>query len=104
MQGILEFVKQHFDTIITVSITILGFIVTYFMNKKSVQDELKKDAEKKKDSSLQLSDIFACDAFAGLDDIIIDWALEQLNDEILDAQIDGLNIAQIADQLSLIHI
>ena len=58
---------------------------------------LKKDVEKK-DSSLQLSDIFACDAFAGLDDIIIDWALEQLNDEILDAQIDGLNIAQVADQ------
>ena len=43
MQGILEFVKQHFDTIITVSITIIGFIVTYFMNKKSVLDELKKD-------------------------------------------------------------
>ena len=58
---------------------------------------LKKDVEKK-DSSLQLSDIFACDAFAGLDDIIIDWALEQLDDEILDAQIDGLNIAQAADQ------
>ena len=54
--------------------------------------------EKKKDSSLQLADVFACDAFAGLDDIIIDWALEQLNDEILDAQIDGLNIAQVADQ------
>lgn len=52
----------------------------------------------KKDSSLQLADVFACDAFAGLDDIIIDWALEQLNDEILDAQIDGLNIAQVADQ------
>ena len=31
--------------------------------------------EKKKDSSLQLADVFACDAFAGLDDIIIDWAL-----------------------------
>lgn len=63
-----------------------------------IQDGLKKDVEKKKDSSLQMSDIFACDAFAGLDDIIIDWALERLNDEILDAQIDGLNIAQIADQ------
>lgn len=45
-----------------------------------------------------MADVFACDAFAGLDDIIIDWALEQLNDEILDAQIDGLNIAQVADQ------
>ena len=63
-----------------------------------IQDGLKKDVEKKKDSSLQMSDIFACDAFAGLDDIIIDWALEQLNDEILDAQIDGLNIAQVAAQ------
>ena len=63
-----------------------------------IQDGLKKDVEKKKDSFLQLADIFACDAFAGLDDIIIDWALEQLNDEILDAQIDGLNIAQVADQ------
>lgn len=44
VQGILEFVKQHFDTIITVSITIIGFIVTYFMNKKSVQDERQGDA------------------------------------------------------------
>lgn len=43
MKEILEFGKLHFDTIVTVSITILGFIVTYFMNKKSVQDELKKD-------------------------------------------------------------
>ena len=42
-----------------------------------------------------MSDIFACDSFAGLDDII-EQALEQLNDEILDAQIDGLNIAQVA--------
>ena len=39
---------------------------------------------------MQLTDIFACDAFSGLDDIIIDWALDQLNDEILDASIDGL--------------
>lgn len=45
-----------------------------------------------------MADIFACDAFAGLYDIIIDWALEQLNDEILDAQIDGLSIAEAADQ------
>ena len=63
-----------------------------------IQGGLKKDVENKKDSSLQISDIFACDAFAGLDDIIIDWALEQLNDEILDAQIDGLSIAEAADQ------
>ena len=48
-------------------------------------------------------DFIRCDngvvtAFARLDDIIIDWALAQLNDEILDVQIDGLNLAQVADQ------
>ena len=59
-----------------------------------LKDDLKKDNEK----SIQLADIMACDAFKEFDDIIIDWALEQLNDEILDAQIDGMNIAQIADR------
>lgn len=59
-----------------------------------LKDDLKKDNEK----SIQLSDIMACDAFKEFDDIIIDWALEQLNDEILDAQIDGMNLAQIADR------
>lgn len=63
-----------------------------------VRDDLKKDKDKSRDKEIQLTDIFACDAFSGLDDIIIDWALDQLNDEILDAGIDGLNIAQIADQ------
>ena len=65
-----------------------------------VQEDLKKDNEKSKDRSLQLADIFACDAFAGFDDIIIEWALRQLDDEILDSQIDGLSISQIADQRS----
>ena len=65
-----------------------------------VQEDLKKDIEKSKDRSLQLADIFACDAFSGFDDIIIEWALSQLDDEILDSQIDGLTIAQIADQRS----
>ena len=60
-----------------------------------IEADLKNDTNK-----MQLSDIFACDAFKGFDNIIIDWALEQLNDEILDAQIDGLNISQIADQRS----
>lgn len=59
-----------------------------------IKDDLKKDNDK----SIQLADIMACDAFKELDDIIIGWALDQLNDEILDAQIDGMNIAQIADQ------
>lgn len=63
-----------------------------------IQEDLRKDKDKSKDRVMQLTDIFSCDAFAGLDGIIIDWALDQLNDEILDAGIDGLNIAQIADQ------
>ena len=58
-----------------------------------IKEDLKNDANK-----MQLADIFACDAFKGFDNIILDWALEQLNDEILDAQIDGLNISQIADE------
>lgn len=63
-----------------------------------IRDNLKKDGENSKDRDNQLSDILGCDAFEGLDDIIIDWSLEQLTDEILDAQIEGMNIAQIADQ------
>lgn len=63
-----------------------------------IRDELKKDADKAKDQSSQLLDITNCDAFRGLDGILIDWALDQLNDEILDAQIDGMNLAQIAEQ------
>lgn len=65
-----------------------------------VQEDLKKDSDKSKDKALQLADIFACDAFFGFDDIIIEWALTQLDDGILDSQIDGLSIAQIADQRS----
>ena len=63
-----------------------------------IRDELKKDADKSKDQSAQLLDIANCDAFQELDNILIDWALDQLNDEILDAQIDGMNIAQITEQ------
>ena len=63
-----------------------------------IRDELKKDADKSKDQSAQLLDIASCDAFRELDNILIDWALDQLNDEILDAQIDGMNLAQIAEQ------
>ena len=63
-----------------------------------IKDELKKDADKSKDQSAQLLDIANCDAFRELDNILIDWALDQLNDEILDAQIAGMNLAQIAEQ------
>lgn len=63
-----------------------------------IQEDLKKDSDKSKEKALQLADIFACDAFAGFDDMIIEWALKQLDDEILDSQIDGFSIAQIAEQ------
>lgn len=63
-----------------------------------IREELKKDADKSKDQSAQLLDIANCDAFRELDQILIDWALDQLNDEILDAQIDGMNLAQITEQ------
>lgn len=63
-----------------------------------IREDLKKDADKSKDQSAQLLDIVNCDAFRELDVILIDWALDQLNDEILDVQIDGMNIAQIIEQ------
>lgn len=63
-----------------------------------IREALKKDAEKSKDQSAQLLDIANCDAFRELDHILIDWALDQLNDEILDTQIDGMNLAQLAEQ------
>lgn len=63
-----------------------------------IREDLKKDADKSKEQSAQLLDIVNCDAFRELDQILIDWALDQLNDEILDAQIDGMNLAQIAEQ------
>ncbi|MBT9769204.1 BREX-1 system phosphatase PglZ type A [Coprococcus catus] len=66
-----------------------------------VKDELKRYADKKNNPNgqlMQLRDIAECDTFCGFDEILIDWALEQLNDEILDAQIDGMNIAEIAEK------
>lgn len=62
-----------------------------FSNK--IGEDLKKDSSK-----VQLADVINCDAFRGLDEIIIDWALEQLDAEILDALVDGLTLAQIADE------
>lgn len=85
--------KEAYDTLAEKVNKTLRFV-------SKVQEELKKDGDKSKDKALQLTDIFACDAFSGFDDIIIEWALTQLDDEILDSQIDGLSIAQIADQRS----
>lgn len=45
-----------------------------------------------------LADVLACDAFAELDRMILEWIADQLDNEILDEQIDGLDIARIADR------
>lgn len=42
-----------------------------------IREELEKYAEKGESQSAQLADIVNCDAFRGLDEIIIDWALDQ---------------------------
>ena len=62
-----------------------------------IRDELKKDVNKSKDQLAQLLDIANCDAFRELDNILIDWMLDQLKDEILDSQINGMNIVQVAE-------
>ena len=49
---------------------------------KQIRENLAKDSFKEQ---LDMADILACDAFMGIDEIIIDWMLERLNDEILDA-------------------
>ncbi len=38
-----SFFMDHFDSIITVIVTILGFIITYFMTKKNFKDEVMKN-------------------------------------------------------------
>lgn len=60
-----------------------------------ISENLKKDAGK---DSAYLTDILACDAFVGLDNILIDWIIDKIEEEILDAEIDGLNISRIAMQ------
>lgn len=62
---------------------------------KQIRENLAKDSSKEQ---LDMADILACDTFKGIDEIIIDWMLERLNDEILDAQIDGLNMEQIVQR------
>ena len=45
-----------------------------------------------------LTDVLSCDAFAELDQMLLEWIVDKLDNEILDEQIDGLDIARIADQ------
>lgn len=38
-----SFLLDHFDAIITVAITIIGFVITYLMTKKNFSDEIMKN-------------------------------------------------------------
>ncbi|MBD5169006.1 MAG: hypothetical protein HDT20_02610 [Oscillibacter sp.] len=38
-----QFLADHFDAIITVLVTVIGFIVTYFMTRRDFKNEIKKD-------------------------------------------------------------
>ena len=62
---------------------------------RKIEENLKKEAGK---DTASMVDILGCDAFSGLDNILIGWILDKLNHEILDSEIDGLNIARIAEQ------
>lgn len=43
MENAIKFLTSHFDTIITVCVTVLGFIITYLMTRKNFKDEVKKN-------------------------------------------------------------
>ena len=59
-----------------------------------VSAKISEDVTK---GNLDLADILECDAFSGIDEIIIKWALEQLGDELVDSKIGKYTIDQIAD-------
>lgn len=42
MEKIINFVVSNLDTIVTILITISGFIISYFMTQKSLKDEIVK--------------------------------------------------------------
>lgn len=58
---------------------------------KNIREAWNKDAG-------VLTDVLSCDAFAELDQMMLEWIVDKLDNEILDEQIDGLDIARIADQ------
>lgn len=67
---------------------------------KTLRFSQKLESNVKADSGkafTQMKDILASDAFQSFDHIVLSWAIDKLNDEILDAEIDGLNIARVAE-------
>ncbi|WP_026519392.1 BREX-1 system phosphatase PglZ type A [Butyrivibrio sp. FCS006] len=47
--------------------------------------------------NIDLADITECDSFSGIDDIIIQWALERLGEELIDSRVGDMTIEEIAD-------
>lgn len=56
-----------------------------------------KLSEEVSKGNLDLADVLECDSFAGIDKIIIKWALEKLSEELIDSKIGDRNIGDIAD-------
>ena len=48
--------------------------------------------------NIELSSLISCDSFAGIDNIIITWALSRLAEELIDSQVAGMNIGQVAEE------
>ncbi len=62
---------------------------------KQIKENLLKDSHQDR---IDLADILACDAFEKIDEIIIDWMIEKLDEELLDVNINGLNMEQIVQR------
>ena len=73
---------------------------TYDAISGRVDKELRvtvKLEEQIKKGTLELSDLMDCDAFAGVDEIIIGWVLEQLRDELVDSKTGNYTIGAAAE-------
>lgn len=48
-----DFVIAHFDALLTVGVTILGFVINYFVTKKNFQEEIRKEKISKNTEVIQ---------------------------------------------------
>lgn len=104
MKTIIEFVTNHFETIVSTAITILGFIVTYLMTKKSLKDEIKKDKINRTSETLQMLPYDICQLLSSIINNHSNLPIEKYN-EILSKVIsygskDTVGIAIKMQQLS----
>ena len=79
MDKFIEFFYQHIDTLITVSVTVFGFIVTYFMTQKTFQNEVRKDKIARTMESIQDLPIEICE--------LIDLSLRKTQNENIEENI-----------------